>query len=41
MESDFPDEAAVEALRRKLEQPPVGAGSAWFDLQLTGNALKK
>jgi len=41
IESDFPDEAAIEALRRKLEQPPVGAGSAWIDLQLTANALKK
>jgi len=41
IESDIPDEAAIEALLRKLDQPPVGAGSAWTDLQLTANALKK
>jgi len=38
--SEFPDEAAIQALRHKLDQPPVGAGSAWIDLQLTANALK-
>jgi hypothetical protein len=41
MESDIPDEAAIEALHHKLDQPPVGAGSAWIDLRLTANALKK
>ena len=41
IESAFPDEAAIETLRRKLDQPPVGAGSAWSDLQLTANAIQK
>jgi len=41
IESGFSDEAAIEGLRRRLDQPPVGAGSAWIDLQLTANALKK
>ena len=41
IESDCPDEAAIEALRRILDQPPVGAGSAWIDLQLIANTLKK
>jgi len=40
IESDCPDEAAIEALCRKLDQPPVGAGSAWIDLQLIANRLK-